>query len=154
MKPILHVPDPNAVMPCFGGHLQFFLTPEQSNGWLMAALFTAPPGNGPPIHIHQREDEILTVIEGRFAFYADGRWTEGGPGTTAYLPRGQANAFKNVGDTVGKLHVMANSPGLISFFRQCEVPFHLPDGPDMETITAIAADHGIEFVKENEPQFV
>lgn len=154
MKTILHIPDPVAAIGCFGGRLQFFLNQEQTRGWLLAGLLTAPPGNGPPVHIHRDEDELLTVIEGRFAFFADGAWTEGGPGTTAFLPRGMPHAFRNIGDAEGKLQVFANSPNLISFFAKCEEPFHLPDGPDMETITAIAADHGIEFVKESQPQIV
>jgi len=149
MKTILHTPDPSAAILCFGGTMQFFITPEQSNGWLTAAHFTAPPGNGPPVHIHRDEDEMLTVIEGRFAFFADGAWTEGGPGTTAFLPRGKAHAFRNIGDTTGKLQVLANSSSLISFFNQCEQPFHLPDGPDMAAIVRIAADHGIEFVQDS-----
>lgn len=151
MKTVLHIPDPSTTMACFGGRLRFFLTPENSNGWMLAGMFTAPPGNGPPVHVHRDEDEMLTVIEGRFAFFADGVWTEGGPGTTAFLPRGQAHAFRNVGDTDGKLQVLANSPNLISFFDKCEIPFHLPDGPDMEAIVRIAADHGIEFVQDSSP---
>ena len=31
-------------------------------------------------------------------------------------------------------------------FQQCDEPFHRAEGPDMETITGIAAKHGIEFV--------
>ncbi|MES2924590.1 MAG: cupin domain-containing protein [Verrucomicrobiota bacterium] len=146
MKPIVHPSNGDLGIRCFGGHLQFFLNQKQSNGWLLAGELISPPDNGPPLHTHRDEDEILTVIEGRFAFFADGSWTEGGPGTTAYLPRHQPHTFRNIGTTTGRLHVMANSPGLESFFHQCEDPFHLPEGPDMETITAIAAAHGIDFV--------
>jgi quercetin dioxygenase-like cupin family protein len=154
MNTVVHVPDPSATIACFGGRLQFFLTPGQSGGWLTAGVLTAPPGNGPPVHIHRDEDEMLTVLEGRFAFFADGTWTAGGPGTSVFLPRGQAHAFRNIGETSGKLQVLANSSGLISFFQQCEVPFHLSDGPDMATITAIAAAHGIEFVEGPSPEIV
>lgn len=146
MQTILHTPESAPGIRCFGGFLQFFLLHGQSNGWLMAGMLTAPPDNGPPIHTHRDEDEILTVLDGRFAFFADGVWTEGGPGTTVYLPRNKPHAFRNVGTTHGKLYVLANSAGLENFFHQCEEPFHRAEGPDMETITAIAAAHGIEFV--------
>lgn len=135
-------------LPTFGGQLDFHLTGAQTGGWLTAALFTAPPENGPPIHLHHREDEILIVLEGRFTFYSDGTWTEAGPGTTVFLPRGKPHAFKNIGTTDGKLYVLANPSGLETFFPRCEKPFHRPEGPDMEAITAIAADHGIEFLKD------
>lgn len=146
MQPILHSPETAPGIRCFGGYLQYYLKHGQSSGWLMSALFTAPPDNGPPVHVHRNEDEILTVLEGRFAFFTNGAWTEGGPGTTVYLPRNQPHAFRNVGTTNGKLQVLANSAGMESFFHKCEEPFHRADGPDMEAITAIAADHGIEFL--------
>jgi quercetin dioxygenase-like cupin family protein len=146
MQTIIHTPETAPGIRCFGGWLQFFLKHGQSDGWLMSALFTAPPDNGPPVHTHRDEDEILTVMEGRFAFFTNGIWTEGGPGTTVYLPRDKPHAFRNIGTSNGKLHVLANSAGMESCLHHCEEPFHLPDGPDMEAITAIAAAHGIRFV--------
>src|SRR5438046_7615589 len=32
------------------------------------------PGGGPPPHYHSNEDETFHVLEGRFAFLADGQW--------------------------------------------------------------------------------
>lgn len=146
LETIIRRPDESSSIGVFGGRLDFFLTGAQTNGWLTAGFYTAPPDNGPPIHIHHHEDELLIVIEGRFSFFADGIWTEGGPGTAIFLPRGKPHAFRNTGDTLGKLYVFANPSGLETFFRQCEEPFHRTEGPDMETITAIASSHGIEFV--------
>lgn len=144
---IIRKPGDEKFLPTFGGQLDFFLTGAQTNGWLSAGLYVAPPHHGPPLHIHHREDELLIVIEGRFSFFTDGKWTEGGPGTTVFLPRGQAHSFRNIGDAPGKLYLMANPSGLESFFEQCSEPFHRKDGPDMETIFRIGADHGIEFVQ-------
>lgn len=132
--------------PTFGGGLEFYLTGANTNGWLTGGLYTSPPDNGPPVHIHNNEDELLIVIEGRFSFFADGKWSEGGPGTAAFLPRGKPHAFKNVGTTEGRLFVLANPSGLESFFPKCEEPFHRAEGPDFETIIGIGKEHGIEFV--------
>ena len=130
----------------FGGQMRYLVTGEESGGWLSAGIFEAPAGNGPPIHIHTNEDEMFIVIEGRFSFFTDGRWTEGGPGTSVFLPRNKPHCFKNIGDTPGKLCVLANPPGMEIFFDRCEEPFYRETGPDMEAITAIADDHGIKFV--------
>ncbi|WAC20391.1 cupin domain-containing protein [Luteolibacter sp. SL250] len=147
LETILRDPERDArFIGAFGGRISFFLTGRQSNGWLTGAHYIAPPDNGPPVHIHRNEDELLIVIEGRFAFFADGVWSEGGPGTTVFLPRGKPHAFRNIGDTDGKLYVFANPPGLETFFPECEAPFDLPDGPDMDTVIGIAARHGIEMV--------
>ncbi len=149
LKTVLrHSPGDDSFIGAFGGRASFFITGDQSNGWLTGALYTAPPDNGPPIHIHRNEDELLIVIEGRFAFFADGVWTEGGPGTTVFLPRGLPHAFRNIGETEGRLYVFANPPGLETFFPECEEPFYRADGPDMDTVIAIAARHGIEMMEE------
>ncbi len=149
------IPDPVTILRrkgegkslrAFGGQLEFFLTGAETGGWLSAAVLDSPPENGPPPHIHHNEDEILIVLEGTFSFFADGAWTEGGPGTSVFLPRGKPHCFRNVGGTPGRLMVMANPAGLETFFDQCEEPFYQEGGPDMERITAIGAAHGIQFV--------
>lgn len=158
MNTALDIPLPVVVRPptqgkkirVFGGELTQFVTAAESGGRLTAGLFVAPPENGPPVHIHRNEDELLIVIEGRFSFLTEGRWSEAGPGTTVFLPRGQAHAFRNVGGTIGKLYVIVNSPHLQTFFERCEDPFYQPGGPDMVRISAIGADHGIEFVAPEE----
>lgn len=146
MLPAAYHPENASYRPCFGGQAECFLNARQTDGWLSAWFMLIPPDNGPPPHIHHREDEIFIVMEGRFAFYSEGRWIEGGPGTAVYLPRKQPHSFLNVGTTTGKICVLATPAGLESFFPQCEKPFHRPEGPDMEAITEIAAEHGIEFV--------
>lgn len=146
MIPTVYHPENANYRPCFGGQSDHFLSAAQTNGWLSAWYMLIPPDNGPPTHIHHREDEILIVMEGHFAFHTEGRWIEGGPGMAVYLPRERPHSFRNVGSTTGKICVLATPAGLESFFSQCEEPFHRPEGPDMEAITGIAEEHGIEFI--------
>lgn len=146
LKPVVRPPAAGDTFRVFGGELTQFVTGPESDGRLTAGLFVAPPDNGPPVHVHHNEDELLIVLEGRFSFLVSGRWIEAGPGTTVFLPRGQAHAFRNIGGTTGKLYVIVNSPHLETFFKKCEEPFYQPAGPDMKRIAAIGTDHGIEFV--------
>lgn len=132
--------------PCFGGLAELILSGKQTNGWLSFWFMLIPPDNGPPLHRHHYEDEVFIVMEGSFEFLCDGRRIEGGPGTTVFLPRHVPHTFRNIGIDTGKIGVLANPARLESFFPLCETPFHQPDGPDFEKITAIAADHGIEFL--------
>lgn len=144
--PVIRHAGEGARLPVFGGDLTWFVTAADSGGRLLAGLLTAPPDNGPPIHLHRDEDEILIVLEGNFSFYTNEVWTDVGPGASVFLPRGLPHAFRNIGSTPGKLYVIVNSPGLQTFFDRCEAPFYQPDGPDMRSITAIGGDHGIRFV--------
>lgn len=143
---IIRQPGEGKSLRCFGGNLRYLVTGEETGGWLSAGILDAPPENGPPLHVHSNEDEMFIVIEGTFAIFANGEWTECGPGATAFLPRDKPHTFKNVGSTPGKLCVIANPPGMESFFDQCEEPFYRENGPDMEAITGIAENHGIRFL--------
>lgn len=87
LRPLAYHPETSHYRPCFGGQAECFLSARQTNGWLSAWFMLIPPDNGPPPHVHRREDEILMVMEGRFAFLTEGRWIEGGPGTTVFVPR-------------------------------------------------------------------
>lgn len=146
LKPLIRQPGEGKKMRVFGGELTQFVSAPESGGRLTAGIFVAPPDNGPPIHLHRNEDELLMVVEGRFSFHVDGAWTEVGPGTSVFLPRSQPHAFRNVGGTTGKLLVIVNSPHLETFFERVEKPFYHPDGPDMAAISVIGGDHGIEFL--------
>ncbi|PYL06612.1 MAG: cupin domain-containing protein [Verrucomicrobia bacterium] len=109
---------------------------------------TMPPGGGPPLHYHLNEDEIFHVLEGRVAFFLDGEWREVGPGGSAFMPRGVAHTFKNVGDAPSRVLIMTIPSGFEKFFARCAEEFARPDGPDMPQIVKIGVEHGIHFVQE------
>ncbi|SFS66380.1 cupin domain-containing protein [Paenibacillus sp. BC26] len=50
---------------------------------------------GPPIHIHERTDEIFRVIAGRARFYLDGKEIDAGAGDIVVVPKGTAHTFAN-----------------------------------------------------------
>ncbi len=54
---------------------------------LIEALVT--PGNGPPPHIHNREDEAFYILEGERRFHADGRSFTATSGAWVTLARGR-----------------------------------------------------------------
>jgi quercetin dioxygenase-like cupin family protein len=107
-----------------------------------------PPGDGPPVHRHEREDELFYVLEGRFKFSVDGKEFVGDQGAFACAPRGSAHAFRNVGPTPGKLLVTCTPAGL-------ETPFRAVRDPDpgsgrapltSEQVMAEFGRHGITFL--------
>ena len=56
-----------------GGDMTFVARGEQTNGALVAVEIVVPPGEGPPLHVHTREDEAVYVLEGdlRFKLHAE-----------------------------------------------------------------------------------
>lgn len=62
---------------------------------------TLPPGQeGPPLHVHYREDEEGTVRRGVLSFEVGGSRHDAGPGATARLPRGVPHRWWNEGTEV------------------------------------------------------
>ncbi len=51
-----------------GGSLTFKVRAEQTNGALTVVESTAPPGEGPPLHVHANEDEALYTLDGTLRF--------------------------------------------------------------------------------------
>lgn len=56
------------------GHLNTVLASGEDTGGAHALLHAVvPPGGGPSLHVHRREDEAFYVLEGEVGFHADGR---------------------------------------------------------------------------------
>lgn len=144
--PALVHPHQDAVFKAFGDELRLHLSGAQTGGSYSMFTTTTPPGGGPPPHLHENEDEWFHVLEGRVAFLADNQWTEGGPGTSAFMPKGYPHTFKNVGDAPLKMLVHVAPSGFENFFAEAATEFARPEGPDMGRAIEIAGKHGIRFV--------
>lgn len=86
-------------------------------------------GAGSPVHVHDRDDETVFVLEGIGIFWAgDQRW-ELKSGDTAYLPRGVPHTYLITSDTVDMITV-CNPAGLEEFFRTAGWDLSHPRPPD------------------------
>jgi hypothetical protein len=61
--PALGPGEGRAVRNPVGGILTFKLTADQSAGAVTAIDTVAAPGEGPPLHVHRDEDEIVTYAD-------------------------------------------------------------------------------------------
>jgi mannose-6-phosphate isomerase-like protein (cupin superfamily) len=69
------------------------------------------PGLGPGRHVHHKQDETFLFLEGTFDVEIDGALYHMHAGDTAFIPMGAAHAWKNVGNSVGRL-IYIFSPAL------------------------------------------
>ncbi|MEZ2132894.1 MULTISPECIES: cupin domain-containing protein [unclassified Sinorhizobium] len=104
------------------------------------------PGEGPPLHVHEREDEFFRVLSGRFGFWCAGDYVELTEGGCIALPRGVPHRFRNVGKTEGRLMVVVTPGGLESFFPIVELC--KPETP--EQIASVARSFGLTFPAEDD----
>lgn len=126
--------------------LRILLTGDQTGGTMEMFEDIVQPGIGPGRHIHHHQDETFFFLEGTFDVEIDGKPHHMTPGDVAFVPRGTVHAFKNVGDTPGRLRYIF-SPALQAeaMFRA----FHAAltaDALTPDEMARIAKAHCQEFV--------
>ena len=122
---------------------------EEGGPYSIVEDATQGPYEGPPPHIHLRQDESFYVAQGEFVFVVGDREIPGPVGAFVRVPKGTVHTWRNVGSGIGKL-VMTFSPAgdVERFFEEIgeptttKAPPPLPAGPPdpaaMEMILASA----------------
>ncbi len=104
-----------------------------------------PPGCGAPLHVHDGEDEIFSILEGELTLVSEAGEAKARQGDTVWLPRGVPHGFRNATEQTVRALVFAN-PGarIAEMFHRLDRA--CSDGPVvLERIGAICAEHGVRF---------
>jgi quercetin dioxygenase-like cupin family protein len=99
-----------------GDHFHFLntlqtakLNSEQTNGALTAVEFYAPKNFGPPLHLHDAEDEMFYILDGELWLSCGDVEAVHGTGAMAWLPRGLPHTFQVRSETARVLTVSTPS---------------------------------------------
>lgn len=125
----------------FGRHI-IRITAEQTGGSLGCFESEVPPGDGPPPHVHEKEEEFFRVIEGRFAFWCNDARVELTEGGVICVPRGAVHRFQNIGQSMGRLMVVMTPGGFEGFFPAVAAE----PGASMDRICQIGEQFNLRFV--------
>lgn len=100
-----------------GERLTFMRVVDGPNGKRVEVENTVLPGAGPPMHVHHRQDEVLTVQEGRIGYQREGEAPQfAGPGETVAFKRGEMHRFWNAGEGDLKCTGYIEPPDNIEYF--------------------------------------
>jgi mannose-6-phosphate isomerase-like protein (cupin superfamily) len=114
----------------------------------------APFGHSPPLHIHDTEDEVFRVLDGRLRFQVDGEEIRLAAGDMLLAPKGVAHTFC-VDSEDGAHFMTVTRPGdFEAMVRECSrpagetwLPESLPPTPDQVAhLEDVCAHHGIRLV--------
>src|SRR3954470_13463716 len=106
-----------------GGPLTVKVRGNQPGGALTAFENVIAPGDGPPLHRHEREGESWYVIEGSLRFELDGDIRDAPAGSFVHVPPGVPHCFQNAGDVPTRILVLFAPAGMEAFFdRFAELP--------------------------------
>jgi len=126
--------------------LKVLLSGAQTQGSLAVFEDIVEPGIGPGRHVHHHQDEIFFFLEGMFEVEIAGVLHRMVPGDVGFVPRGTVHAFKNVGETQGRLrYIFAPALTVEDMFRSFFAALQQGD-LSMEAMADIALEHGQEFV--------
>lgn len=130
-----------------GGGVRMLIDGASSGGRCCTFEAPIPAGDGPPLHRHEREDELFYVLEGRFKFSVDGKEFVGERGAFVCAPRGSMHAFRNIGQTPGMLLVTCTPAGIEVAFRAVRIPGPAAGGtpPTPQQVMTEFGKHGITF---------
>lgn len=112
-----------------------------------------PPGDAPPLHVHQEEDEIFIILEGEMRFSVGGKTLVGRAGETLYAPGGVPHGYRVTSPEGARFHTITRGgfERLVrAFSRSAEnagLPaFSLPSPEAQKMLAEACAAAGIEIL--------
>jgi quercetin dioxygenase-like cupin family protein len=143
-QPVVVAPGAGKSVSVIGNAITIKVHGRDTGGALCVVESVDAPGDGPPPHIHQREDETFHVLEGEYEFTCDGKRLLAKKGTTIFTPRALAHSYKNIGSTPGRLLLAITPAGFEGFFE--EVGAMSPEQQEIPKVIAIGRKYGLEFL--------
>jgi quercetin 2,3-dioxygenase len=98
---------------------------------------------GPMLHVHFKQDEVFTVIEGSYRFVAGTETHVLGPGQTIFLPRGIAHTWIQLTDRGRMIYFLQPAGKMEEFFLHMN---NLKAPPSKEEMDRIHAEHDMKVV--------
>ena len=142
--------------PCYwgpGDRYTFLVTGAQSNGGYFIMEAIIPPGGGPPLHIHRREEECFYLLEGILDITLGEKKVKATTGDFVQIPRGTIHAFFNAGNTTARMLLFFSPAGMDKYFEEVLEPVQNRSASIPRVTEALIArmvgagpKHGIEFV--------
>ena len=116
---------------------------DQTGGALSVTETLTPAGNGPPKHVHEREDEMFFVLEGELTVTVGDETVAAPAGTFVFGPRGVPHAYTA---TLPTRHLtLVTPPGFERFLHDAgEAAI-----AGREAIAAVAQRYGVTMIGED-----
>ena len=143
-KPKIVKEDEGNKLNVLGDNQNIKLTGEDTNGQYTLIEQNNEPGIGIPPHVHENEDEVFQVLEGKVEMSVGDKMTTLNAGDIIFCPKGVPHSWKVVGEKKARAMLSIFPAGLEGMFKELS---ELPVGPpDMEKVTAICGKYNLKFV--------
>lgn len=118
MKAWVHTPDdrPEIRGPA-GGPARILARASETAGSITVVENVVGPGQGPPKHLHEAEDELFYVMSGHLHVVAGDEVLEAPAGSLVYIARQTPHVFQNTSTQPARLLVLFTPGGMEGFFE-------------------------------------
>jgi quercetin dioxygenase-like cupin family protein len=99
-----------------GSVLSLKVTGAQSNG-IVTVIGGEVTSGGPPLHLHEAEDEVVICLEGRLTFQVGEERGVLESGGLVWFPRQVPHAVANLSDAVCRFLTVVTPSGIEDFFE-------------------------------------
>ena len=122
---------------------------ETAGAYTLHEQWVTADGN-PPMHVHEHQDEAFLVLDGSIDVTTGDSTSRIEAGGFAFGPRGVPHTYEVTSERAHLL-IISSPGGIESFFRELGTPaqeLELPEpqAPDVATVAAVAAGHGITIL--------
>ncbi|WP_334058393.1 cupin domain-containing protein [Polaribacter sp. P097] len=127
-----------------GGLRNVILNSKETDGDVYLVEGIMPKGSSVPLHIHELEDEIFHVLEGKVELVIGEKTIQGKKGDIIYLPRGIQHGIKTLGsETVRVLNYVIPGKNFEEFFTKMN---EIGLDSSVEEKAKIGNEHKIKFL--------
>lgn len=116
---------------------------QDTDGRLSIFEYVGRGPGGPPLHLHESQDEVYFVHDGEYLFQVGEQRSVVKAGGMIFLPRGVPHAFAQVGKTGRMLFMFSPAGDMETYFRRLA---RMDGPPSPQHAAALFADHGMRLI--------
>ena len=144
--PVLSAPGAAPTLDIGGSRLIHRIDSASTHGALSVVEFISQPGEGVGVHTHEREDELVYLLEGEIQVSLGGQELTVTQGACALLPRGIPHGYTNIGSVPSRLLAVLLPGRLDAFFVELSKEL-ASDRPHEEAIVGLCRAFGLTFLQ-------
>lgn len=134
------------VVTALGSRYVFKLLGHHTGGAFSLVEETLLDSDGPPLHVHENEEETFYVLDGRGLFVVGETERELRRGDMVVVPRGVPHTLAPRGADPLRMLVIVSPAGLEQFFVDVEQRARAGIELDEDSVVALASEYGTRIV--------
>jgi len=140
------VDSPRSVTVLGGIEIVYRAVSEDTEGVYSLFEMTFPPGQGPPPHVHSREDESWYVLDGVVDFQIGEQSFTASRGWFGLGPRGVPHGLKAAGTGPAKMLMIVSPAGFERFFDELAELTAIPPF-DFDQVRVLFEKYGMQIIE-------